>query len=383
MTFDWTICEADTWPPPDRLKRPYGPTMIEIIQSCPLRTCFEASASRYERRLSFSGRIGTAFHHTMEWLIQNDLSARSADKVATDARNQFHRELASQIAEAEMRPRERGIDRDETRIHRATEAVISEALRFAQDPTLYAPPKGNVSIGTKIVPNPGDPHSSEVEINVRSQDGLFRGRIDRIEHRETGTHLVDYKSALRDDLPDRYTRQVQLYAKLWQETRGSWPTSAEVVYPLANRSFPIVIDPEQCDQVVAEARDMVYRLEKTKDVAKLSQPGDVCKVCEFRPWCKPFWHWQAYQASHGIALERANMGIEGTIETIQKIDFYWSVEFLWREVVVTFVVPQERFPHLNAAKVGTVIRLLDVNLQGLRHRPRAIITPMSELFFVQ
>lgn len=383
MAFDWTIHEADTWPPANRLKPPYGPTMLEIMRSCPLRTCFEASAVRYERRLSFSGRVGTAFHNTMEWLMHSDFTDRTPSEVATDARNQFEKEMRYHITEADARPREQGLARDEERVNRAAEAVISEALRIAQHPSLHSPALRRVQY---VVDDMSSEHGkigdTEVEVSVHSHDGLFRGRIDRVEHRKTGIHIVDYKSALRDELPERYARQVQLYAKLFQETRDDWPMTAEVVYPLANRSFPVSIDPELCGDVAIEAQEMVKRLEQTTSVEELAQPGEVCKICEFRPWCKPFWDWQAQESNYGIALQRACVGIQCTIQTIQKIDYHWRVELKWRDTIVTLIAPIERFPHLNDASIGTVVRLLEISLQGVRHRPRVVISPASELFVV-
>lgn len=71
----------------------------------------------------------------------------------------------------------------------------------------------------------------EVEVPVRSKDGLFQGRIDRVEHTSDGTVIYDFKSALRDDLPSRYQRQIQLYSLMWHETRGDWPISGFVADP--------------------------------------------------------------------------------------------------------------------------------------------------------
>lgn len=67
--FDWHVDEAASWPPRGRPEAPHGPTGLEVLRSCALRRCFESSKG-YERRMGFDGRIGTAFHRTLEWLSQ-------------------------------------------------------------------------------------------------------------------------------------------------------------------------------------------------------------------------------------------------------------------------------------------------------------------------
>ena len=80
---------------------------------------------------------------------------------------------------------------------------------------------------------------TEVEIPVRDLKGLFYGRIDYAEHTPDGVILYAYKSALRDDLPERYERQLQLYAAMWHSTRGSWPIQAFVLYPLTGATHEV------------------------------------------------------------------------------------------------------------------------------------------------
>src|SRR5260370_40521047 len=46
--FNWSINEDATWPPRGRPLPPFGPTALEVMRSCPLRSCFEGSTG-YER----------------------------------------------------------------------------------------------------------------------------------------------------------------------------------------------------------------------------------------------------------------------------------------------------------------------------------------------
>lgn len=378
----WTIDEASTWPPRGKPARPFGPTMLEVVRSCPLRGCFERS-SGYERRMSFDGRIGTAFHRALQSLIEHPPHRETS--IPEEAQRRFNAELQVQEARADERPRERGLPRDHVRTTRAVEALVSLAQRLA----LPTPVQGPLPPARRVAAPCGYDHNSveqgngvELEVAVASADGLFTGRIDRAEHTDSGTRIIDYKSALRDDLPDRYVRQVQLYALLWQQTRGEWPSTAEVVYPLTGLTYNVVIDPATCEAIGAESAALVRRIEGERSLATLGTPGDVCHACEFRPWCRPFWSAQARVQPASLMIENARWGFEGTIAAIVSNGDHLKVQITWRDAVAELVVPVDRFPQLRTAEVGTRLRVLDTRLYGVRHRPRVKLTEWSEVFLV-
>jgi len=223
----------------------------------------------------------------------------------------------------------------------------------------------------------------EVEIPVASADGRYRGRVDRAEHLPHGTRLVDYKSAVRDDLPERYERQLQLYAYMWHDARGAWPVEALVVYPLTGAAYPVAVDPETCQHVADDAGDIVQRMETERAPSDLATPGDVCTACEFRPWCRPFWRWQSSEATDTAALDRARVGFEGRVTGIEVVDQHWKVLVQWRDATVRLVAPLERFPQLRRVQVGARLRVMDTRLHGLRRQPQVTVSELSELFIVQ
>jgi PD-(D/E)XK nuclease superfamily len=389
--FDWSLDEDAAWPPSGRPIPPFGPTALEVMRSCPLRACFEASTG-YERRTGYAARMGTALHRTLQSLAEDPPAGKLDVEKVEEARLRFLKELEIQEEERAKRPRERGLPRDEIRISLAIEKVIEEALHVIRMGGSALPE--NVSGGTREARtfNREDDKSSskeeqtllvEVEVPVKSQDGLLYGRIDRAEHLPEGTHLVDYKSALRTDLPDRYERQLQLYALLWYETRGEWPKGGEVIYLLSGATYPISVEPEICQAVGAESRALISSLHRASPSDQLATPGDVCSVCEFRPWCKPFWRWQASETSLLAALRRAVLGFEGEIVSIEAKDFHWKVLLNWRNCTIRIIAPVERFPQLRNAKVGTRVRALEMRLHGQQAQPQAIVTELSELFLLR
>ena len=388
--FNWSIDEDATWPPRGRPLPPFGPTILEVMRSCPLRSCFEASTG-YERRTGYAARVGTALHRTLQSLAEHPpIGASDAEKVE-EARRRFLRELQIQEEERAKRPRERGLPRDEVRVSLAAERVMAEALRIIRMGSITFTGTATGATRAMHALNKQDNESNveaeqmlfvEVEVAVKSSDGLLYGRIDQAEHRPEGTHLVDYKSALRTDLPERYERQLQLYALLWHETRGEWPKGGEVIYLLSGTNYPVSVEPEICQRVGSESRVLISRLQKVSAAEQLATPGDVCSVCEFRPWCKPFWLWQTSETSHLVALRQAVLGFEGEIVSIEARDFHWKLLLNWRDSTVRIVAPVERFPQLRSARVGMHVRALEMRLHGQRSQPQAIVTEASELYLL-
>jgi hypothetical protein len=170
---------------------------------------------------------------------------------------------------------------------------------------------------------------------------------------------------------------------MWHDTKGEWPVEAWVLYPLAGTNHPVDIEPSLCQEVATESRQIVARMRNIERVAELAMPGDVCQVCEFRPWCQPFWRWQAGHPTLTSALDRAAMGFEGTISQLELTQFRWWLSIAWHGAEIQLSAAQERFAHLAKTKVGTKLRVLDTELRGLRHQPRAVVTEYSELFVVE
>jgi RecB family exonuclease len=381
-TFSWMIEEAATWPPPNRPAPPFGPTTLEIMRSCPLRGCFEASPG-YERRLGYAARIGNAFHRAAESLSKHPPATPSPQQAALEARDRFLQALDEQEAERALHPREKDLPRDEDRINRAIEAIMLEARRLhgtaGAPPGAWVPPAAD-SAG---VPTTTGVRPVEVEHNLFSRDRLFVGRIDRAERSPEGIQLIDYKSAVRDDVPGRYQRQLQIYAFLWHEAHGVWPSTAYLIYPLIGTVHPVNVAPELCAQVVNESRQLIAQVQRTPDPAQLATPGETCKVCDFRPWCRPFWNWQTAETRPLAAQERAGLGFEATITDIEHKGDQLRILSRWRDTVVRMVVAAARFPHLLRASPGMRIRAIDMRMRGLPNQLQAVATDFSEIFLLE
>jgi hypothetical protein len=390
-SFDWSLTEKSHWPPYGKPTPPFGPTILEVMRSCALRLCFETSAG-YERRTEYAARVGTAFHRTLQSLTENPLSTREIDQVGPESLRRFRQELAAQEQQRSTRIREQTFQPPEERIQRALTAIVAEAQRIARYASqekrlLKHKPEFTGHVQGDVAKTPSIVESDDViwaEVPVQSRDGLLSGRVDYAEHLPNGgIRLLDYKSALRDDVPERYERQLQLYALLWYETFDEWPVEAYLYYPFTGTMHQVKIPPHICQQQGDIARQLIKQFLETTSPAQLATPGTVCTVCEFRPWCQAFWKWQASHKQYTEALTDAIYGFEGSITRLELKEQYWRVTVKWRDVEILLVAPQERFPQLKMANVGTHIRAIDMRLQGQRYRPKAMVSERSEIYLVR
>lgn len=377
LEFDYSISLSQGWPPPGRPTPPFGPTAVEIIRSCPLRSCFDASPG-YERRMGVAARIGSAFHCVLQSLNQQPIQASETQAIAAEARQRFDQEIRKQKAEAALHSREALLHSDFGRTDQAVEAIVAEAVRIQSlnkhnRPTHFGFFKKSTSSNPPV----------EVEVPVQSNNGLFKGRVDRAERTSKGITLLDYKSAMRVDLPGRYERQLQLYALMWKDTRGEWPIQAQVFYPLKGVFHEVDVDPQICKTIAKESSELIAKLEYPLPAAQFALPGAICKVCEYRPWCQPFWVFQASNQNHMEALQAAALGFEGAIYSLSLSNNYWRLQVTWRNANVKLITPEERLPHLHNAQAGMRVRVLDTRLHGLMYQPTAEVTEFSEVFLVR
>jgi len=370
LPFDWKV-RVDRWRPTVRPKPPYGPIAVEVVRSCPLRRVFELTPG-YERRSSFMGRIGLAYHRTIESFLKDPLHGNTLAEMMNSASDRFEALVADQCRRAEARPRERGLPKHEDRIRLAREAVLAEAVRISASRP-----------GEDVEKDHRGDYRVELEVNVQSADAMFRGRVDRAEHRSDGVHLVDYKSAVRADLTERYEHQLQLYALMWADRRKDWPVAATLHYPLVGKSLDVPVERQSCEHVAREARDLIEKVSSISHVDALATPGDVCQVCEFRPWCQPFWNWQNRERSNSTAYRLAPQGVEAKILGNESTPSRTALSVTWRGITARVVGPSQRFPHLQQVMPGDIVRCLDFNVHGVVTQPKLAANECAEVFVVE
>ena len=132
-----------------------------------------------------------------------------------------------------------------------------------------------------------------VEIELRDPSSGFFGRADRVERDGDSIRVVDLKTGLRQDEPTSdQRRQLLIYAFLVQRTYGEWPKSV-AVEDASGLQHVLILDPAEADVVLGEvesARDGFNSSVETGDFVANAQPNpDICRWCDYRVQCGPFW----------------------------------------------------------------------------------------------
>lgn len=180
--------------------------------------------------------------------------------------------------------------------------------------------------------------TSANEAFVNSRDGIFRGRIDRIVNTSDGGVVIqDYKTgpllSERSDaaiVKSEYREQLLVYAALYFETTGQWPTKLQLL--------PIVGEPIDIDYTIAECNDVMVKayelIQKVNAIISRADPvsaleemlaspsPEACKFCTYRPACS------AYTAMASASLDVSwPVDVWGASRTVQKLgNGTWLIE---------------------------------------------------------
>jgi CRISPR/Cas system-associated exonuclease Cas4 (RecB family) len=376
-TFDWTIRKTD-WPPRAEVKPPFSLTRVEIARSCPLRVVFEVSR-QYEPLLSFDARIGTAMHATLEHFAKFP-PAGSAAPVMQQVEQQFLRDLEEQRQEARGRPRERHLPENQARIEAALLAVLRDVT--AGEVAAHGPGSGNGGVRQASITEE-DGKTIWVERPVTSSDGQFAGRVDKAVKDDQLLALYDFKSSMLSDVPERYARQLQMYTEMWEATTGERPSKAVLVYPLQASEFAIDISPAATSAALQTSNEAVQPFKEYRPPETLAKPGDVCKICSFKPWCQPFWNWVT-EGSLPLAQHRSVLGFQGEVKEVGRHKEFLMLKVAWHpRSTGTLLISWGLLPHAQALQPGQIIRVTGLRMTGQVTAPRAIWSAGAELYVVE
>lgn len=134
---------------------------------------------------------------------------------------------------------------------------------------------------------------------LNSKDNLVFGIADLIVENSNYIEIIDFKTGvIFDDMVDDngeiytiikedYKEQLFLYAQLYFETYGRYPTKLSLI-DLYNIKYDLPFSKEQCEKIYAEVIDLINttnkNIEKGIFTAKTSELN--CKYCLYRPKCK-------------------------------------------------------------------------------------------------
>ncbi len=187
-----------------------------------------------------------------------------------------------------------------------------------------------------------------------SKDKLIGGKIDLVIESEQETEILDFKTgAITQDVLDddgevnsevkaEYKEQLKLYAYLYFENIGRFPTQLSLV-DLAKQKFTIDFSVNECKTIFEEAKLLLNStnncIEKETFTANLTEVN--CKYCLYRPAC-------SFYLKH-IETDNSFNDVSGLVQNVVKFQ-NGNVSLYLESGDKIFTVsnlPSDKFDELN------------------------------------
>jgi RecB family exonuclease len=266
-----------------------SPSVLPYFALCHLRGVWSASRQATLLPTGPGARVGNVAHQLLEEAARGSLhSTDAAAQRWAELIEQTEARMASDPFEKRFLPLRRKFARYEVVRLEALARAAELFNNFRDRPTQVG--VGRVGFG--------------VEFRVHSTDDLIVGRIDRVFHTADGPVLQDYKSgalfdpsdADRSEIRPQYITQLHLYAALYHETTGVWPSRLQLI-PLNGAARDVDFMPAMCEdlldaskQILREVNDFLATASDWEEIeARLATPSPVaCRHCGYRPSCSKY-----------------------------------------------------------------------------------------------
>jgi len=250
------------WPVPTSL----SPSRVQSFTSCPLAFRF-VSVEHLGDPPTIHTTRGTIVHRALELAYLRPPEARTGEAFAA----------ATEAALDEYRthPDVTLLDLDDeglAGLEASCRSLVANYLTM-EDPTAVA------AIG--------------LELRLSAQVGnlQLRGIIDRLELRDDGLVVSDYKTGRPPSVnwEGRSLDGVNFYALLCQEVFGQLPVAVRLLY-LSTGEVIETVPSERSARFVATRTSAVWKaVERACQTGQFQpRPGALCKLCAFQRWCPAF-----------------------------------------------------------------------------------------------
>ncbi len=362
----WRIDREETWPPSGRVRPPVSPSLYHTVSACWLRATFAVS-SGYPRKSSPYARLGTAFHDILENLPRLMHTAGEPDRsnpkvIRARAVEMLRRAVKREKERALKNPREA---KDLWPEHLEQRMEVQAALAAGRLAGQAHPMPSSKMLSSEG--HSGVRPSVSLEETLTSDDGLLKGRPDRVEQSPTGAVVVDYKTGSLDNPAnlERYEQQCLFYAWLWHDRHGDWPSRYQIVNPLTGKDHGGDVDSRAAKALAEDARRLAQRLEEDHpSPEEQASPGEACASCEFRPWCEPFWLKAARPTFEVPAYgDRKRVSVQGVVREVRTQGTAGNRQaFVHLRIeggALTLQAPLPDFDHVGGLLSGERVRVLD------------------------
>lgn len=187
-----------------------------------------------------------------------------------------------------------------------------------------------------------------------SKDKLIGGKIDLVIETEHETEIIDFKTgAITQDVLDdegevssevkaEYKEQLKLYAYLYFENIGKFPTQLSLV-DLTKQKFIVSFSEKECNAIFEEAKSLLNStnncIDKGTFIANPTQSN--CMYCLYRPAC-------SFYLKH-IETDNSFNDISGSIQNVVKFQNGNVSVYLESgdKILTVSNFPPEKFDELN------------------------------------
>jgi CRISPR/Cas system-associated exonuclease Cas4 (RecB family) len=262
-----------------KIKR-ISPSQFYSMKNCAYKSLL---AEAFEKKpllpVSANAYLGTVLHKELEMIIRGEIKSES----------DLIKSFEQQIASIEERLVEQGYDffvplHNNVKDYGMKIILLKKHIKNIED----RPP---VPIGVRYFS----------EKWFESKDALIAGKIDLVIESENEIEIVDFKTgAITEDVLDdsgevfsaikgEYSDQLKLYAYLYYENTGKFPSSLGLV-DLARHKFSVEFTQSDCKAVYDSAKKLLHAINNGLDKQELlSFPSEAnCKYCLYRPACSSF-----------------------------------------------------------------------------------------------
>ncbi|MDB5203578.1 MAG: hypothetical protein JWQ27_2987 [Ferruginibacter sp.] len=190
-----------------------------------------------------------------------------------------------------------------------------------------------------------------------SKDKVIGGKIDLVIEKEELTEILDFKTGaitqdvldddgeVSSDIKAEYKEQLKLYAYLFFENTGRFPTQLSLV-DLAKQKFIVPFSENECKAIFEEAKLLLRSTNSCIDRGTFTaNPKETnCRYCLYRPAC-------SFYLKH-IETDNSFNDVSGSIQNVIKFQ-NGNVSLYLESGDKTFTVsnfPSERFDELNSGR---------------------------------
>ncbi len=215
-----------------------------------------------------------------------------------------------------------------------------------------------------------------------SKDKLIAGKIDLVIEDEQQAEIIDFKTGaitqdvldddgeIFSDIKEEYKEQLKLYAYLYFETNGKFPTQLSLV-DLAKQKFTFDFKESECNIIFEKAKELLKTTNESISSEKfVANPSETnCKYCLYRPACSFF-------LKH-LETDSSFNDVSGSIINVVKYQNGNVSVFLAsgdRKFTVTSF-PEEKYDELNDSR-NKIISIFNLRKEATEFVYSAIKTTM-------